>query len=273
MDRDRNTERALCIASSWLAILVALVVLALPSTSARAGTPVKVRLVEGNSRGFLVLRALNGEAIAHGELMQRPRGARIESQLVLNFKDGSLRDERVTFSQNGVFRVEAYRLLQRGPSCPFSEISFDRQTGRFEARTQQTKSDEIREASGAFEMPADLYNGMAPVLLKNIPPGSPVSVQMAVFTPKPRLLEMKLISETEDVVRLGASTRTVRRYLVKLEVGGLTGVLASLVGKDPPDVRYWMVTGEVPAFVRFQGAMFLKGPIWRLELTTLELSN
>jgi hypothetical protein len=53
-------------------------------------------------------------------------------------------------------------------------------------------------------------------------------------------------------------------------VGGLTGALASLVGKEPPDLRYWLVPGEVPAFVRFQGAMFLNGPVWRLEMASVE---
>jgi hypothetical protein len=149
-----------------------------------------------------------------------------------------------------VFRVEAYRLVQRGPSFPMSEISFERRTGRFEARTQQTKNDEVKEASGALEMPTDLYNGMALVLLKNLQPGSGTSVQMAVFTPKPRLINMNLISEQEEVARLGGTARPVRRYLVKLEIGGLTGVLASLIGKDPPDVRYWLAVGEVPAFIR-----------------------
>ena len=57
---------------------------------------------------------------------------------------------------------------------------------------------------------------------------------------------------------------------MKLEIGGLTGVIASLIGKDPPDSRYWLVTGEVPAFVRFEGAMFLNGPRWRIEMTTPE---
>ena len=256
-----------------LAVWATVVMLVLSSTSAPAGSPMKVRLIEGNSRGFLVLRTLNGNAIAHGELTQRPRGGRVESQLVLNFKDGSLWDERVTFSQNDVFRVEAYRLIQRGPSFPISEISFDRRTGRFEARTQETKSDEVKEANGALEMPADLYNGMALVLLKNLPQQSGASVQMAVFTPKPRLIKMNLISENEDVVYLGGASRIARRFLVKLEVGGLTGALASLVGKDPPDVRYWLVTGEVPAFVRFQGAVYLKGPVWRIELTTPEWPN
>lgn len=61
-----------------------------------------------------------------------------------------------------------------------------------------------------------------------------------------------------------------KRSLVKLKIGGLAGVIASLVGKSPPDLRYWLVTGDVPAFVRFEGAMFLNGPVWRVEMTTLE---
>ena len=69
---------------------------------------------------------------------------------------------------------------------------------------------------------------------------------------------------------LGGSPLKTMRSLVKLEIGGLTGVIASLLGKSPPDLRYWLVTGDVPAFVRFEGAMFLNGPVWRLELTTVE---
>src|SRR5262249_7274982 len=74
--------------------------------------PIKVHLAEGNTRGFLVLRPPGGEPIAHGELRQRLSGGVIESRLLLSFKDGSLYDERVTFSQNEVFRLEAYRLIQ-----------------------------------------------------------------------------------------------------------------------------------------------------------------
>ena len=56
---------------------------------------------------------------------------------------------------------------------------------------------------------------------------------------------------------------------MKLEVGGLTGVVALLVGKEPPDPRYWLIPGHVPAFGKFEGAMFLNGPIWRIEQTPI----
>jgi hypothetical protein len=245
-------------------------IVALSWAAGLEAAPVKVRLLEGNMRGFLVLRTMGGEAIAHGELVQRPSGGLVESRLILNFADGSLWDERVTFSQKDVFRLEAYRHVQRGPSYPASEVSFDRRSGRFQARTQESKDAEVKEATGELEMPADLYNGMALVLLKNLAPGALASARIAVFTPRPRLITMELIPEGDDAARVGPTSKTARRYLVKLEVGGLTGVIASLVGKDPPDLRYWLITGDVPAFAKFEGAMYLNGPVWRLELAPVE---
>ena len=60
------------------------------------------------------------------------------------------------------------------------------------------------------------------------------------------------------------------RYLVNLEIGGVTGLVASMIGKNPPDLRYWLARGEIPAFVRFEGAMFLNGPVWRIEMAGVD---
>jgi hypothetical protein len=249
-------------------LLVALALLMLPT--ALEAEPIKVRLREGNSRGFVVLRSLEGEPLAYGESRQKPVGEAIESVLALKFKDGSRRDETVTFSQNGAFRVVAYRLVQRGPSFPTTEVSFDRRTGRYTARTQEKKEDQERTASGTLQMPADLYNGMAVTLLKNLPAGTAVSTHVVVFTPKPRLIRMTLSQQGEAAARVGAEAKRLVEYLAKLEVTGVAGVVATVIGKDPPDSRYWFVAGDVPAFARFEGAMYLHGPVWRLEQTVLE---
>jgi hypothetical protein len=229
--------------------------------------PVRVRLAEGNARGFLVLRSLEGEAIAQGEFQQKPVGATIESRLILRFKDGSLREGLAVFSQEGVFRLERYRLVQRGPSFPTMEVSFDRKTGRYEAVTQEKKDDEEKRAGGTLEMPADLYNGLALILLKNMGTQGEAVVQTAVFTPKPRLVKTVLRREDEESVTIAGEAKQAIGYVVKFELGGLTGVVASLIGKKPPALRYWFVAGDIPAFARFEGAMFLNGPVWRLETT------
>jgi hypothetical protein len=236
--------------------------------AAEAGA-VKVRLPEGTMRGFLVLRAGDGTPIASGELRQKPAGNTIESRLLLAFKDGSVREETVTYSQQEVFRLEAYRLVQRGPSFPTTDIAFDRRSGRYTARTQEKKGAEEKSAGGELEMPEDLYNGMELVVLKNLPAGGRATGMVAAFTPKPRLVKMELGPEGEERVLVAGEPKKATRHLVKLEIGGLTGLVASIIGKEPPDLRYWLVEGEVPAFVRFQGAMFLNGPVWRLELAPI----
>ena len=248
-------------------LLVAVVLWAIAIDAA----PVEVRLPQGPTRGFLSIRsAADGRRLGHGELVQTVRGDVLDNHLVLRFDDGSIHDETTTYSQRGVLRLDAYRFTQRGPSFPGAEISFDRASGRYQARVRAQASAADEVASGAFDMPADLYNGMGLTLLKNLPPGRPVTAQLAVFTPKLRLLRMTLQREGEDRVMFGGEAKQATRYLVTLDIEGLTGVVAWLLDRTPPDLRYWLVPGPVPAFARFQGPMFLKGPVWRIELTGVD---
>jgi len=232
--------------------------------------PVEVRLPEGPTRGFLTIRGPDGRRLGHGELVQSVRGDELNNRLVLRFDDGSIHDETTIYSQRGTFRLDAYRLQERGPSFPGADISFDRVSGRYQAKVRPRPGAPELLASGDFQVPADLYNGMALTLLKNLPPGRPITAQLAVFMPEPRLLKMGFYREGEDRLVFGGAAKAATRHLVKLEIGGLTGMVAWLVGKTPPDLRYWLVPGEVPAFARFEGAMFLNGPVWRVEIAGVE---
>jgi len=235
--------------------------------------PQRVRLPEGNVHGFLIVRTLAGETIGYGELVQKPTRGLITSRLLLHFTDGSLYDETVTFSQKDVFRLESYRLVHRGPSFPKADIAFDRKSGQYRVRQQDKQDSEEKTASGPLDMPPDLYNGMATTVMKNMPRDTSATVQLVAFTPEPRLLTMELQPEGEEQGRVGKAAKTVTRYLVTLELGGLTGLIAPVLGKQPPDLHYWLVAGDVPAFVRFEGPMFLHGPVWRLEPTTVQLPH
>src|SRR5262245_22911938 len=79
--------------------------------------PVAVKYTEGVTRGFPVLRSVGGEKLAQGELIQVPLGGDVvESRLIFRFRDGSLYDERVVFTQRNVFTLLSYSLVQKGPS-------------------------------------------------------------------------------------------------------------------------------------------------------------
>jgi len=98
--------------------------------------PIAVRFPEGVTHGFLLVRSLAGEIIGHGEITQvAKKGDLVESHLVFKFKDGSLHDETVAFTQQQVFTLISYHLVQRGPSFPeLIDVAIERGTGEYTVR-------------------------------------------------------------------------------------------------------------------------------------------
>jgi hypothetical protein len=220
-----------------------------------------VRMRESPTLAYPVLRSADDTLLAHGELVQTVRGDRVDSRLVFRFKDGSSFDETVVFSQAKVFRLLSYRLIQRGRSfAETSDIFFDRASGRYRAQVGD------KTAEGEIDLPSDVHNGMTGLMLRNLPDRAVGRGHLMAFTPKPTTLKTTLMPEGEERFFIGDEPRKARRYLVKVEVGGLKGVIASAIGKEPPDLRYWIAAGPVPAFLKFEGAMFLNGPTWQIEL-------
>jgi hypothetical protein len=229
--------------------------------------PVAVRVPEGALRGFLVLRAPDGRALADGELVQAHRSEGVESRLTFRFKDGSLHDEAVVYTQHQVFALVSYRLVQRGPSFPRALDARFQRNGEYAVRVRESEQKPETAHEGRLDVPADVANGMALALVKNLPPGARAEGHYVAFTPKPRLVALTLLPVGEDRFFIGELGRTAVRYLGKFELGGLTGAVAGLLGKRPPPLYYWVVTGDAPAFVRFEGPLYFGGPVWRVELT------
>src|SRR5262249_57721113 len=80
--------------------------------------PVAVKFTEGVTHAFPVLRSIGGEKLAQGAMVQIPRGARVENRLTFRFRDGSVYDERVGFSQRDTFTLMSYQIIPKGPSFP-----------------------------------------------------------------------------------------------------------------------------------------------------------
>jgi hypothetical protein len=91
---------------------------------------------------------------------------------------------------------------------------------------------------------------------------------MVVATPKPRLVKLVITPHGEDSFSAGGSAHKATHYVVKVEIGGIAGAVAPLVGKQPADTHVWILGGEAPAFVKSEGPLYDGGPIWRIELTS-----
>ncbi len=237
-------------------------------TSAMA-EPIPVKKMEGVVHGFLVLRSLDGKVLAEGDLVQVPERGRIESRLTFRFRDGSIHDERVNFTQDRVFLLESYHLVQRGPSFPKTlEAVLKRAESRFEVRHRDEDGEE-KVLEGAIELPRDVYNGMFFTLLKNIEAdAAKTTVSMVAFTPDPRVVNLEVSSSGEEPFSIVDSSRRAVHYLLNIEASGFTGLLAKLFGKDPPPFHTWMLHGEAPTFVKFRGFLYQGGPVWSIELAS-----
>jgi hypothetical protein len=229
--------------------------------------PVRVRYAEGLVHGFLALRTTDGTTVADGDLIQRAAGARVTSRLVFHFKDGSIRDETAVFTQRGQFRLVSDHLVQKGPTFEQPlDMTIDRASGRVVVRYTNDHGDEKVEDE-RMELPDDLANGIILTLLKNVAPGAAAPrLSMVAATPKPRLVKLDITAAGSDPFSIGSSRRRARHYVVKIDIGGFAGLVAPLVGKQPPDSHVWILEGDAPAFVKSEGPLHLGGPIWRIEL-------
>jgi hypothetical protein len=250
-----------------VAILAACLVLAGPAIV--PAEQVAVRYSEGVVHGFLSLRTLGGTLLATGDITQVPRGDQVTARLVFHFKDGSLHDETTVFTQRGQFRLISDRVVQKGPAFPRQlDMTVNMGTGRVTVRyTDAGKKEEVEEEK--LDLPPDVANGIMPVLLKNVRAGSLPAVSYVAATPKPRIVKVILSSAGVDTISISGSSRRAIHYVAKVEIGGLTGALASIFGKEPPDNHLWILDDAAPAFLKSEGPLYVGGPSWRIELTSL----
>lgn len=228
--------------------------------------PVAVRYKEGLAHGFLALRTLNGETIADGDLSQTARGDIVTTRVVFRFRDGSLHDETAVFSQRGSFQLISDHLIQKGPAFKHPmDMTVDVKAGRVTVRSTADGKEKV--ATETMNLPPDLANGVLLILIKNLRPETKeTTVHFLVATPKATLITFVITPHGEQDFSTGKTSRKAQHYVAKVEVGGVRGLFADLLGKEPPDTHAWILEGGVPAFVKSEGPLAPGGPVWRIEL-------
>jgi hypothetical protein len=248
---------------SFIALLICALQPAAPAE------PIPVRHVEGTVHGFLALRSKEGRPLAVGDLFQVIRGDRVTSRLLFSFKDGSVDDETVVFSQRSNFQLVTDHHIQKGPSFPQPmDLSIDVPSGQITVRSAgKDGKEEVK--SEHLDLPSDLANGLILSIAQNIRPETPeTKVSMVVATPKPRLVKVAISPHGEEPFSLVGSRRKATRFILKIELGGVAGVVAPLIGKAPPEIQIWIIGGQAPAFVKEEGPLYQGGPVWIIQLTS-----
>lgn len=231
---------------------------------------IPVRHIEGVTLGFLVLRNPEGEALAYGDWKQvvKPEGLVVDD-LQFEFKDGSFYEEITKFTQRGKFRLVSDQVKQKGPSFKDqSESWIDAKTGTITVRA--VEKDKEKTTTTHLDLPDDVANGLLFVLLKNVDPSAETTVSFVAASTKPRIVKWNISPGPEKTVKVGLMAYKAQHYVINTKIQGPAGVIAPLVGKQPPDIHVWLVKSEAPTFVEFEGPLSQDSPVWRIELAAPE---
>ncbi|MGA8741096.1 MAG: hypothetical protein WB561_07915 [Terracidiphilus sp.] len=232
-----------------------------------AAEPVPAHHLEGTLHGFLALTTEQGEVLANGDLIEMVRGDRVTAHLTFHFKDGSLDDETTVYTQRGVFRLISDRHIQKGPYFPHPlDMTIDVAKGIVVTHSlDKDGKDEV--ATDRIKMPEDLYNGLVMPVIKNVSPDAgETKISMIVATPKPRLVTLSILPQAPETFYLAGTPRRATEYEIKIQLGGIAGAIAPVIGKQPPNIYVSIETGQVPAFLRESGPLFEGGAVLNISL-------
>jgi hypothetical protein len=238
----------------------------LGAVSAHAASVV-VKHAQGMARGFLIVRSESGAFLATGDLSQVATGNRVRSTLTFKFRDGSLDEETSIFSQAGSFKLIEDHHVQRGPSFPEPiDMLVETSTGTVTMRSTD-KDGKVSITSEHHDLPDDLCNGMVGTLLLNLDRNA-ISTEWHMLAPtgKGRLVKLVATSVSASPFRIAGVTKTASLFRLHVDLGGITGVVAPMIGKEPKDISVLMLQGEAPALIRMVGQLYNGGPVVSIEL-------
>jgi hypothetical protein len=255
---------------AWLALLPCIAVTAaVAQQRARRVEPagVPVRYIEGSVHGFLELRTVDGALLAPGDLTQVVRDGWIESRMVFHFPDASVFEETVTFSQRGVFAMQTYHLVQSGPAFAEDLDATLSRSAAYVVTSRSHRNGKVKRYTGSLDLPPDVSNGMITTLAKNLSAHDTATVHIVAFTPRPRVIQLQIVPAGTQRVLVGPHAVTAVDFALRPRLGVLLGLFARVKGIRPPDSHAWIVGGDAPAFVRFEGPLYA-GPVRRIDLAS-----
>ncbi len=219
---------------------------------------------EGFSRGVATLSTPAGDFVASGDMRQvvHPNGE-VESWLVFHFKDGSIDSDDTVFTQKGRFRLVRDHHIQKGHSFPHPEdTTIDVPAGT--VREIVSGGDGQKFTVKHVDFPANIANGMLTTAIKNMPDAAQEAD--VTYYSDGRLVRLEIFHEGTGKYWVAQRQFSAKRYVVKIKIGGLAGMVAPLLGKQPQDLHAWYMEGEPPLMLRIDSQLYAQGPVWRFEL-------
>jgi hypothetical protein len=127
---------------------------------------------------------------------------------------------------------------------------------------EEVKTDHI-------QLPPDLANGLVSTLIQNIrPETAETRVSILAAAPKLRIVTLSISPRGEETFSLAGASRKALHYEIRVDLGGVSGIVAPMIGKQPPNIQLWVIGGPAPSFLKSENPIYPEGPSVTIQLAS-----
>lgn len=245
-----------------VAAVLLLTLLASPAVSA-----VELEQFGGAAHAYPAMRDLDGKELADGEFTQQIQDSLLRIQITYDLADGARIEEKAAFQQRPelIQKEWSWREL-KGETLP-REYAVDFDSGKTTARKREKEglkdlSEQVEIEQGrtfaGFGFTLALQN-----LRDRLVKGKPIELKAVGFTPKPRVVTVKLSYHGIDQMRMSGRVLRGEHFLIQPEIPAIAKLFIKI-----SDTHLWL-TPPPSGFLRWEGPLAEPSdPLVRVDLAS-----
>src|SRR5260370_5606 len=210
------------------------------------------RVREGDVQSFTSLTDAQGKALAQGKYLQRVEGDVLHVEARYDFPDGRSIVERASLRLHPHIEQLTWDWTERNGAQLVRQYEID-------FSTRKAVATRVGQHKGWKEdldiEPGKTFAGIGFVtpiksLRDQLKPGEHIDLKAVAMTPRPRTAPVTVTRDGPDPVRMAGRTIPGERYTIHVDIPGIARLFV-----NPSHERIWLVSGEPPAFLRFEGPL------------------
>jgi hypothetical protein len=240
---------------------------------AAPASAIEVTEPQGAAHGYPGLCDINGKKLANGEFRQWIENDRLRIKITYQFSDSQHFEENAVLRQKPQLMQEEWSWKEHKNGKLFREFAAD-----FLAKTAKAhirEDNETKEESGEIEVePGRTFAGFGfslalANLRKRLLSGEQVELKAVGFTPKPKVVTVKISHGGLDKMRMSGRFLRGDRFIIHPEIPAIAKLFVHV-----PDTKIWL-TNPIPAgFLRWEGPIVLPSDrLIRVDLVSDHVSG
>ena len=235
--------------------------------TAGALSAVELTQQSGPAHAYPVMRELNGKKLGGGEFVQQLDGDLLRIRITYNLEHRRQIEEKASFEQRPELIQKQWSWRETRGDALEREYTIDFDSGKATARKQEkeglkTWSEKVEIEKGrtfaGFGFVLALQN-----LRNRLVKGEAVELKAVGFTPKARVVSVKLSYHGADLMQMSSRTLRGEHFMVQPEIPAIAKVFVKIT-----DTHIWL-TPPPSGFLRWEGPLAEPSdPLVRVDLTS-----